>query len=304
MDRFDAMRVFIRIVERKSFSKAAEDLGLPRSSVTDAVKGLEARLGVRLLQRTTRHVSATLDGEAYYRRCVSLIADLEDAEGAFAGARPKGHLHVGVHGTLASHFVVPHLAAFLAAYPDIELQLSEGDRYVDLLQEGMDCVLRVGSLVDSDLIARRLTELEEVTCASPAYLDQHGVPESPDALDGHRMVAFRSSATGNVLPLEFIVAGTRCEVVLPSVVTVNGAETYAAAARTGLGLIQAPGYRLAADFRTGALVPVLAGTPPTPTPVSVLYPRAKHLSPRLRVFIDWIARQLQEAARPAGSQRT
>lgn len=298
MDRFDAMRVFTRIVERKSFSKAAEDLGLPRSSVTDAVKGLEARLGVRLLQRTTRHVSPTLDGEAYYRRCVSLIADLEDAEGAFADAKPKGLLHVGVHGTLASHFVVPHLPAFLAAYPDIELQLSEGDRYVDLLREGMDCVLRVGSLVDSDLIARRLTELEEVTCAAPAYLDRHGVPERPDALDGHRMVAFRSSATGTVLPLEFVIAGKRREIVLPASVVVNGAETYTAAARAGLGLIQVPRYRLDADFRVGTLVPVLPDTPPTPTPVSVLYPRAKHLSPRLRVFIDWVARQLRESAPP------
>src|ERR1700733_11353636 len=131
MDRFDAMRVFTRIVERRSFTKAAEDLGLPRSSVTEAVKGLEARLGVRLLQRTTRHVGATLDGEAYYERCLRLLADFDDAEGAFAGAKPRGPLHVNVHGTLASHFVVPHLPDFLARYPDIELHLSEGDRYVD-----------------------------------------------------------------------------------------------------------------------------------------------------------------------------
>ncbi|MBK5961817.1 LysR family transcriptional regulator [Rhodoplanes elegans] len=295
MDRFDAMRVFTRVVERRSFSRAAEDLGLPRSSVTEAVKGLEARLGVRLLQRTTRHVGPTLDGEAYYRRCLGLLADLEDAEGAFAGATPKGLLHVGVHGGMASRILVPHLPEFLAACPGIDLQLSESDRYVDLLQEGMDCVLRVGTLIDSDLVARRLTTLPEVTCASPAYLARHGVPHGPDALDGHCMVGFRSSATGAVLPLEFLVAGERREIRLPSVVTVNGAETYAAAGRAGLGLIQAPRYRLEADIRAGALVVVLADTPPTPTPVSVLYPRAKHLSPRLRAFIDWVAIRLRAA---------
>src|SRR5258708_10260312 len=167
MDRFDAMRVFTRIVERRSFTRAADDLGLPRSSVTDAVKGLEARLGVRLLRRTTRHVSPTLDGEAYYRRCLALIADLEDAEAAFGGAKPKGLLRVDVHGTLARHFVLPCLPDFLSEYPEIELYMSERDRLVDLVREGVDCVLRVGDLQDSDMVARRVAVLEEITCAAP-----------------------------------------------------------------------------------------------------------------------------------------
>jgi DNA-binding transcriptional LysR family regulator len=303
MDRFDAMRVFCRIVERGSFSRAAEDLGLPRSSVTDAVKELEARLGTRLLQRTTRHVSPTLDGEAYHQRCLRLIADLEEAEGAFAGAEPRGPLHVAVHPTLASRFVVPHLPGFLSDHPGVELFLGEGDRYVDLVREGFDCALRVGGLADSgDLVARRLATLEEATCASPSYLARHGVPERADALEGggHRMVGFRSSATGAVLPLEFTVAGRARTVSLRSSVTVSGAETYAAAARAGLGLIQAPLYRLEEDFRRGSLVPVLAETPPTPTPVSVVYPRAKHLSPRLRVFIDWLAGRFRAGAAAGG----
>ncbi len=296
MDRFDAMRVFCRIVERGSFTRAAEDLGLPRSSVTDAVKELEARLGARLLQRTTRHVGPTLDGEAYYQRCLRLIADLEEAEGAFAGACPRGPLHVNVHGTLAGHFVVPHLPGFLSEYPGVELLLSEGDRYVDLVREGVDCVLRVGALADSDLVARRLTTLEEATCASPSYLARHGVPRHMDALDGHRMVGFHSSATGTMLPLEFVGDGGVRHVTLPSTVTVSGAETYAAAARAGLGLIQAPRYRLEDDFRRGSLVPVLTATPPRPTPVSALYPRAKHLSPRLRVFMDWLSKRFRTGA--------
>src|SRR5258708_7618424 len=164
MDRFDAMRVFSRVVERRSFTLAAEDLGLPRSTVTDAVKQLEARLGVRLLERTTRQVRPTLDGEAYHRRCLSLISDLEEAEAAFVGAKPNGLLRVDVRCTLARHFLLPRLPAFLADYPDIELFLSEGDRLVDLIREGIDCVLRVGDLRDSDMIARRIAMLEEITC--------------------------------------------------------------------------------------------------------------------------------------------
>src|SRR5260221_2562125 len=178
MDRFDAMRVFTRVVDRRSFTLAAEDLGLPRSTVTDAVKQLEARLGVRLLERTTRQVRPTLDGEAYHRRCLSLISDLEEAEAALGGAKPKGLLRVDVHGTLARHFLLPRLPDFLAEYPDIELFISEGDRLVDLIREGIDCVLRVGDLRDSDMVARRVAMLEEITCAAPNYIDRFGQPAS------------------------------------------------------------------------------------------------------------------------------
>lgn len=188
MDRFDAMRAFIRIVERRSFTKAADDLGLPRSSVTDAVKGLEARLGVRLLQRTTRQVSPTLDGEAYYQRCVSLIADLEDAEGAFVGAKPSGLVRVDMHGTQARYFLLPGLPRFREIYPDIRLHISEMHQPLDMIREGFDCLLRVGELSGSPLIRRRLATLERGTFASPDYLDRFGTPRTPDDLEGHEMV--------------------------------------------------------------------------------------------------------------------
>lgn len=289
MDRFESMRVFSRVVERRSFTLAAEDLGLPRSTVTDAVKQLESRLGVRLLQRTTRHVSPTLDGEAYHRRCLALIADLEDAEAAFSGSRPKGLLRIDVHGTLARHFLLPHLPDFFAAYPEIELYMSEGDRLVDLVREGIDCVLRVGEPKDSDMIARRVARLAETTAAAPAYLERYGTPASIDALaEGHRMVGFRSSATGNLMPLEFTVGEQLRQITLPATVAVNGAETLVAAARMGLGLIQVPRYHLVPDFMNGTLAEVLTDHPPQPTPVSLLYPRNRQLSPRVRVFIDWL----------------
>jgi DNA-binding transcriptional LysR family regulator len=288
MDRLEAMRLFVRIVERRSFTLAAQDLGLPRSTATQALKQLEDRLQARLLQRTTRSVAPTLDGEAYYRRCLAILADVEDAEGAFKGAKPRGRLHADVHGTLARHFLFPHLPDFLARYPGIQLHLSEGDRLVDLVREGVDCVLRVGSLSDSAMVARQVAVLDEVTVASPAYLRRHGVPRTPDDLGGHVAVGFVSSATGAAIPLEFVDGGTVHYRELPAVVSVSAAESFVAAARLGLGLIQAPRYHLETDLANGTLVVVLEDYPPTPTPVSLLYPHRRQLSPRVRVFIEWV----------------
>ena len=294
MDRFDAMRVFARIVERRSFTAAADDLGLPRSSVTDAVKGLEARLGVRLLQRTTRQVSPTLDGEAYYQRCVSLIADMEDAEGAFVGAKPSGQVRVDVHGTLARHFLLPDLPRFRQQYPDIRLHLSEAHQPLDMIREGFDCILRAGELSDSPLIRRRLALLERGTFASPEYLRRRGTPQTPDELGGHEMVGFLSPDTGEILPLVFGTGGKTRQVTLPAVVTVTGPETNVACACIGLGLIQVPRYRASSELAGGRLVEVLSGFPPSPLPVHVLYSHTRHLSPRLRVLIDWMAEQFRD----------
>lgn len=300
MDRFDAMRVFTRVTERRSFTLAAKDLAIPRSTVTDAVKQLEERLGVRLLQRTTRVVLPTLDGEAYYQRCLAILADVEDAEGAFAGSKPKGLLRVDVHGTLARHFVLPGLPSFLQTYPDIEFYMSEGDRFTDLIREGVDCVLRVGVLQDSDLISRRIAMLEEVTLASPDYIEKQGMPEHPNALAGHTMVGFRSSATGGILPLELSVGGKLQERTLPAVVSVSAAESYVSAAKLGLGLIQIPRYHAQEAIQSGQLVQVLKDYPPAPTPVSLLYPHNRQLSPRVRVFIDWLTREFsQHLAQPS-----
>lgn len=284
------MRLFTRVVEQSSFTQAAQDLGLPRSTVTDAIKQLEARLQVRLLQRTTRHVSPTLDGEAYYQRCLTILADIEDAEMAFAGAKPRGLLRIDVHGTLARHFLLPELPDFLAQNPDIELFMSEGDRLVDPVREGIDCVVRVGRLKDSDMVARRLGELDEVTCAAPGYLQRFGTPLSLDELDGHRMVGFRSSASGTIMPLEFNVAGQSHQVTLPCTVSVSAAESLVAAAQMGLGIIQVPRYHLRDSLDNGSLLPLLPQFPSTPMPVSLLYPRNRQLSPRVRVFIDWFSK--------------
>jgi DNA-binding transcriptional LysR family regulator len=290
MDRFDAMRVFTRVVERRSFTLAAQDLGLPRSTVTDAVKQLEARLGVRLLERTTRHVGPTLDGEAYHRRCLTLIAELEDAEGAFGGARPKGLLRIDVQGTLARHFLLPSLPGFFAEYPEIELSMSETERWIDIVREGVDCVLRWGPLPDSDMIARRVAILERLTCAAPDYLDRFGLPVGLDALAGHRMIGLHSLTTRSLRPMEFVVDGISRTMTLPVTISVTGTESYLATARLGLGLVQVPRFHAAIDLERGTLVQVLSEFPPSPMPVSLLYPRNRQLSPRVRAFIDWTVR--------------
>jgi DNA-binding transcriptional LysR family regulator len=299
MDRFDAMRAFVRIVERRSFTKAADDLGLPRSSVTDAVKGLEARLGVRLLQRTTRHVSPTLDGEAYYRRCVDLISDLEDAEAGFTRAKPSGLVRVDVHGTQARHFLLPGLPAFLETYPDIRLHIGEAHQAMDMLREGFDCMLRAGELtVDSALVRRPLASLERGTFASPGYLDRHGVPGTPEDLErgGHLMVGFYAPDAPEIAPFNFTTRGKSRPVILPARITVTGPKTNVASAVLGLGLIQVPRYRVTADLASGALMEILADHPPPPLPVQILYPRTRQLSPRLRVVMDWMAEQFRKHA--------
>lgn len=287
MDRLIALELFVRIVDRGSFGAAASDLGISRPAATAAIKDMERRLGVQLLYRTTRHVQPTVEGDLYYRRCLTILADIEDADRS-AGGTVTGQLRVDVVGHLARTMLLPALPAFLARHPGLSVYLGEGERFVDLLREGVDCVVRAGELGDSGMIARRLGAIEEITCASPSYLAKHGTPTSPHRLDGHEMIGFVSSRTGQALPLEFKVDGKVVEVTLPARLLVNAADTSAVAARLGLGLVQAPRWRFAEDLASGALVEILADFPPTRTPISILYAGNRQLSPRVRLFVDWL----------------
>ena len=287
MDRLTSLELFVRIVDRGSFTAAASDLGMSRPVATAAIKALERRLGTRLLQRSTRHVQPTIEGDAYYRRCVAILADIEDADQGASGA-VAGLLRIDVPGNLARTMLLPALPVFLAQHPALTVHLGEGERFVDLVREGVDCVVRAGTPADSDMVIRRLGVMEEITCASPGYLARHGVPRTPDRLDGHLMVGFVSSRTGRSLPLEFTASGKTIEVMLPARVLVSGADMSVAAARLGLGLIQAPRRRFDDDLASGALLEVLKDFSPTPTPLSVLYPSNRQLSPRVRVFVDWL----------------
>lgn len=288
MDRFQEMQIFTRIVERRSFTLAAEELSLPRATVTNAIKRLEARLATRLLERTTRVVAPTLDGAAYYERCVRLLADLGEMESVFTRSTPTGLLRVNLQATLARRVVAPRLPAFLARYPGIELQIGEGDRLVDLVREGIDCVLRVGNLQDSSMVAQQITQIAQVTCASPAYLARHGRPATLDELDQHQAVNFISSATGRPYPLEFLVDGALRQLTLSGPVSVTGADMYAAGALAGLGIVQVPRYRVEHELTRGELEILLPEFAPPPLPVYVLYPQSRQLSPRVRVFVDFL----------------
>jgi DNA-binding transcriptional LysR family regulator len=301
MDRFDAMRVFTRIVELGSFTKAADDLHIPRATVTHTIKQMEARLGVRLLQRTTRQVSVTLDGDAYYARCVQLMADLEETESAFSAAatNPSGKVRIDLQGSLAMHFILPRLPEFCALYPQIELEIGMGDRAVDLVREGYDCVLRAGEPRDSSLVIRRVARLQQVTVASPAYLEKHGVPDTPEAFGRHQAVNFFSSVSGKILPFDFLVEGQERSITLPGQIAVSHAEAYVSCCVGGLGLVQLPRYHVQQQLAEGRLVEVMADFRPAPMAVSILYPHQRQLSRRVRVLVDWMADLMRQGENAA-----
>lgn len=287
MDRFDSMHLFVRIVERRSFTGAANDIGIPRSTVSQVIKQMEDRLGVQLLQRTTRVVRPTLDGEAYYFRCIDILREIDDAETAFSCTSPKGKLRIEVQGTIARHFLMPSLPEFLTKYPDIKIAITERDRWVDLIEEGVDCALRWGELPDSDLIARRLYLARRVTCASPDYIARYGGPKKVNDLDGHFIVGMRSLTTGELDPLVLVDKHETHRFVLPARISVTDPESYLDNTRRGLGLAQMPFFHVKNDLASGKLVCVLEKTPPPSIPISLVYPRSRQLSQRLRVFIDW-----------------
>ena len=300
MDRFNAMLVFTRIVELGGFAKAADSLQMPRASVTVLIKQLEAHLGVQLLHRTTRQVSPTLDGVAYYQRCVLLLADLEEAEGLFRSSQPKGTLRVEMPAAVGRLVVLPALPEFTDRYPQIELEVGLNDRPVDLIREGVDCVIRGGLTMDDSLVARPLVQMDQVTCASPAYLLAHGVPQSLDDLSGHQVVEYFSSASGKRYGLEFQVGDQVRLPYLPKRLAVNSAEGYLAACVAGYGLVQTPHYHVAQLLREGRLQEVLSDCLPPRLALTALYPQHRQLSPRVRVFVDWL---VELCARPASGFR-
>ncbi|AOK56519.1 LysR family transcriptional regulator [Burkholderia stagnalis] len=303
MDHLHAMRIFARVAHLGSFTKAAEQLQLPRPTVSNAVQYLEKHLKIRLLQRTTRRVALTAEGTAYYERCVRLLADLDDAETLFedAGASPRGVIRVDLPERFALNEVIPALPAFHARYPDLRVVISTTDRFVDLVADGIDCAVRVGVLSDTSLVARRLGELAQVNCASPAYLARHGTPRSPDDLPEHVAVGYFSSRTGRELDWEYadMDTGEMHAVKMRSIVSVNSSQAYLACCLAGLGMIQAPRDSLDGPLADGSLVEVLPEWNAAPLPVSVVFPHGRHLAPRVRIFVDWLAQTIGRT-RPPG----
>ncbi|MBN3792165.1 LysR family transcriptional regulator [Burkholderia sp. Ac-20353] len=301
MDHLHAMRIFARVAHLGSFTKAAEQMQLPRPTVSNAVQYLEKHLKIRLLQRTTRRVALTAEGATYYERCMRLLADLDDAETLFedASASPRGVIRVDLPERFALNEVIPALPAFHARYPDLRVVMSTTDRFVDLVADGIDCAVRVGALSDTSLVARRIGELAQVNCASPAYLARNGTPRSPDDLPEHVAVGYFSTRTGRELDWEYadMDTGEMHAVKMRSVVSVNSSQAYLACCLAGLGMIQAPRDGLGAPLANGALVEVLPEWNAAPLPVSVVFPHGRHLAPRVRIFVDWLAQTLSRPHR-------
>ncbi|GGD00747.1 LysR family transcriptional regulator [Undibacterium terreum] len=291
MDRLKAMQTFVRIVEANSFSKAAETLNLPRASLTATMQNLEAFLGTKLLQRTTRRLSLTSDGAHYFQKCVEILASIEEAETTFRGPdshRPKGKLRVDLPGAVGRNLVLPHISSFHAAYPEVELVISLTDRLVDLTQEGIDVALRVGDLQDSSMIGRRIGNMGFLTCAAPSYLASRGVPETIQDLSKHQSIVHFSGRTGRAFDWDFTVDGKAVKVEMSGPVAINDADANLCCALQGLGLAQCGRYQVRTHLESGALVEVLAEWPPTPMPVSLLYPQGRMASSKLSVFAEWI----------------
>lgn len=294
MDRIDLFRIFTRVVDVASFTRAADLLGLPRSSVSAAIAELEGRVGARLLYRTTRRVSPTHDGLAFYDRCLRIIADVEETEGLFRqSVRPTGALRVDVPGRIGRLIVAPALPRFFEEYPGIDVTLGVTDRAVDLIGEGVDCVLRVGPLSDSGLIARNVGKLPLINVAGPGYLTRYGIPSTVENLKEHWAVNYASPSTGRVEQWEWVDGDVLRTLPMRSRVTVNGAEAYIACCLADLGLIQIPAYDVRDHIRAGELVEVLPNHRAEPLPMTLLYSHRRYLPRRVQVFADWLIALLE-----------
>lgn len=291
MDKVKAMQTFVRIVEANSFSKAAETLNLPRASLTATMKNLEAFLGAQLLQRTTRRLSLTPDGADYYRQCVDILSAIDQAESSFIGPdarKPRGKLRVELPTALARYLILPRIGQFHAAYPEVELAISMTDRLVDLMQEGIDCAVRVGDLQDSAMIGRRIGTMRIMTCASPDYLARHGTPRQLDDFATHRGVVHFSGRTGRPFDWEYLVNGVLHKLPVTGPIAVSAADANLICVLQGLGLAQVGAYQVREHLTSGALVEVLPETPPTSMPISLLYPQGRMATPKLSVFAAWV----------------
>lgn len=292
MDQIQAMRIFLRVVEAGSFTRAADTLSLPKASVTKHIQALESRLHVKLLNRTTRRVTVTSEGAAYYDRTVRLLADFDDLEASMsqASATPRGRLRVDVGTSLARLLIIPNLAGFQARYPDIQLDLGVSDRIIDLVGDNVDCVIRGGELSDQSLVARRIGNMQFITVASPDYLRRHGTPAHPlDIEKSHHIVSYFSPVTGRKYPLEFHQGEESLELMGAHVLGINESNAYVSAVVAGMGIGQVGTFQVLELLARGELVQVLPQWSHPLIPLYVVYPPNRHLSAKVRAFVDWVA---------------
>jgi LysR family transcriptional regulator, regulator for bpeEF and oprC len=291
MDKFQAMTLFVRIAETGGITRAAESLGIPNATATTLIQKLEASLGVKLLNRTTRRVSVTPDGAAYYTRAAAILAEVRDTEESLSqhSKAPGGRLRVDAPTLIARSVIVPALPGFFAEYPGIELALACNERHFDLVAEGIDCALWIGEIDDESLVARSVGFLYFATCAAPAYIAAHGFPAHPRELAQHRCINHFSPRTGETVEWAFSKGAERVQAVFPGHLALEDENSYVSAAEAGLGIAQMPAFVVKDAMERGALDLVLGDWFPEPAPLHVVYPQSRHLSRRVRVFVDWLA---------------
>lgn len=296
MDKLQAMEVFVRVVETGGITRAADSLHMPKATAATLIQKLEAALGVKLLNRTTRHVSVTPDGAAYYERCVSILAEVRETEELLGKQQstPRGRVRVDVPTLMARSVFVPALPQFFERYPQIELALASNERRADLIEEGIDCAVWSGEIEESGLVARRVGFLYFATCAAPSYIAAHGQPRHPDDLARHRCINHFSPHSGKTVDWVFSKDGTRVQTSLHGNIALEDENSYVAAAEAGLGIAQIPAFVLKEAMERGTLELVLGDWFPDPSPLYVVYPQNRHLSNKVRVFVDWVAELLRE----------
>ncbi len=298
MQNLEPVLIFSRVAEMGSFTRAADSLGIQKGRASTAVRKLEDDVGARLLHRTTRSVQLTEDGRAFHARARDLLADVDDLHSMFAGSRValRGRLRVDLPTELARTTIVPALPAFMAANPELELELSSTDRQVDLVQEGFDCVLRIGSIGDETLVVQPLGQLRMINAASPAYLARHGVPRSLEdlRLQGHRTIHYNRTLGSKPYGWEYPEhdGGSYATLSLPGALHVNSVQTYEAAGLAGMGLMQVALSGIRRHFESGALVEVLPDFRPEPLDVSLVVAHRNNLSRRVRAFMAWVGEVL------------
>jgi DNA-binding transcriptional LysR family regulator len=301
MDYLSSVRAFARVVETGSFVKAAHSLRVPRNSVTKQIQALEAHLRVKLLSRTTRRVAPTNEGAAYYQRVSRLLEEWQEieAEATSAQLQPRGRLRVDMGSALAVHVVIPKLASLQARYPDLELDIGASDRPVDLLAEGLDCVVRAGRITDTSLIARHIADLPFALCATPAYVRKHGRPKTPEDLNaGHTLIRYFFAGSNSVAPIELAKGTETHQVDGKKFFAVNDGNAHIAAGLAGLGIIHTLQIFMKPFLESGELVPLLPAWHAAPVPINVLYSPNRHLSSRVRVFVEWMAELLKGDSAP------
>jgi LysR family transcriptional regulator, regulator for bpeEF and oprC len=291
MDKFQAMQVFARVFETGGITRAADSLGMPKATATTLIQKLEASLGVRLLNRTTRRVSVTPDGAAYYERCIEILGLLRETEESLGKqhANPRGRLRVDVPTLMAHKVFVPALPQFFARYPLIELALACREGRADLIEEGIDCAIWSGDIEEGNFVARRVGFLYFVTCAAPSYIAAYGRPTHPQDLARHHCINHFAPRTGRVADWTFSKNGTRIQIALRGHISLDDENSYVAAAEAGLGIAQIPAFVVKDALERGSLDLVLGDWFPEPSPLYVVYPQHRHLSNRIRVFVEWVA---------------